>query len=50
MSRIIIRVNRADAGQTVNLPHPHEFWLGPTLYGPYGIQWFRSAARADYEY
>ena len=50
MSRIVIRVNRSDASQAVNLPHPHEFWLGPTVYGAYGIQWYRSAARADYEY
>jgi hypothetical protein len=39
-----------DAGQRVKLSHPHEFWLGPTLYGPYGIPWFGSAARANYEY
>jgi hypothetical protein len=47
MSRIVIRVNRSDASQAVNLPHPHEFWLGPTFYG---IQCYSSAARADYEY
>jgi hypothetical protein len=49
MSRVIVRVDRSAAGQTVQLPGPHEFWLGPTAYG-YGISWHRPAARAEYEY
>src|SRR5262245_31880908 len=49
MACFLIRVDRAVAGQTVQLPDPREFSLGPSIYG-YGICWHRSAGRAEYEY
>ena len=49
MSRIVIHVDPHVAGQTWRLQHPDGFWLGPTPYG-YGLTWYQSEGRSDYEY
>jgi hypothetical protein len=49
MPRIVLRVEPFAAGQTWRLPQPPGFFLGPSPYG-YGITWYRSQGRVDYEY
>ncbi len=49
MSRIVVRVDSFVAGQTWRLHESPGFWLGPTPYG-YGITWYHSEGRSDYEF